>query len=59
MISLMCGVFKNDTNELIYKTEEIPTDIENKLMVTKGIAEEERKERKIGSLELTDTYYYV
>ena len=26
-------IFKNDTNELIYKTE---TDIENKLMVTKG-----------------------
>jgi len=26
-------VFKNDTNKLIYKTE---TDIENKLIVTKG-----------------------
>ena len=22
MISLICGIFKNDTNELIYKTEE-------------------------------------
>ena len=27
---------KNDTNELIYKTENRRTDIENKLMVTKG-----------------------
>ena len=34
MISLMCGIyFKNDTNELIYKTE---ADIKNKLMVAKG-----------------------
>ena len=34
-ISLTCGIFKNDTNELTYKTE-IDLDIENKLMVTKG-----------------------
>ena len=27
---------KNDTGELIYKTEKRFTDIENKLMVTKG-----------------------
>ena len=27
---------KNDTNELIYKTERL-TDIENKFMVTKGV----------------------
>ena len=27
---------KNDTNELIYNTETDSTDIENKLMVTKG-----------------------
>jgi len=33
MISLICGIFKKDTNKLIYKTE---TDLENKLMVTKG-----------------------
>ena len=26
MISLICGIFKNDTNELIYKTEiDLPT----------------------------------
>ena len=31
----MYGYKNNDTNELIYKTE-IDTDIENKLMVTKG-----------------------
>ena len=29
---------KNDTNELIYKTETRRTDIENKLMITKGKA---------------------
>ena len=34
MISLTCGIFKNDTNELIWKTE-TDSDIENKLMVTK------------------------
>ena len=28
MISLICGIFKNDTNELIYKTE---TDSETNL----------------------------
>ena len=33
MISLSCGMEKNDTNELIYKTE---IDKGNKFMVTKG-----------------------
>ena len=31
IISLICGILKNDTNELIYKTE-IDSDIENKLV---------------------------
>ena len=35
MISLICGIFKKDTNELTCRTE-IDTDFENKLMVTKG-----------------------
>ena len=37
MISLTCGNLKKkkDTDELIYKTERA-SDIENKLMVTKG-----------------------
>ena len=35
MISLMRGILKNDTNELIYKTK-TDSDIENKLKVTKG-----------------------
>ena len=35
MISLTCGISKNDTNELIYKTE-IDSQTENKLMVAKG-----------------------
>ena len=33
--SLMRGIYKDDTNELIYKTETL-TDIENKFIVTKG-----------------------
>ena len=39
--SILCNglygkrILKNDTNELIYKTE-IDSDMENKLMVTKG-----------------------
>ena len=32
MVSLTCGIFKNDINELIYKTD---TLTENKLMVNK------------------------
>ena len=35
MISLICGIQKNDTNELIYKTE-MDSDIENKYVGTKG-----------------------
>ena len=33
MISLICGILKNGTNELIYKTA---IDSENKLIVFKG-----------------------
>ena len=36
MISLICGILKKDTSELIYKTEKELTDVENKLMVTGG-----------------------
>ena len=46
---------KYDTNELIYKTNRL-TDIENKLMVTKG---ESGREGLIRSLGLADTNYYV
>ena len=35
MIPLICRTLKNDTNELISKTQ-IESDIENKLAVTKG-----------------------
>lgn len=35
MLSFIHGVYKNDINELIYKTE-TDTHIENKLMTTKG-----------------------
>ena len=41
----MWNLKKNDTNELIYKTEIDSPDIENKLMVTKG----ERRWRGISS----------
>ena len=34
MISLICGILKSDTNELIYKTE-TDSQTENKLMVAK------------------------
>ena len=37
--SLICRIFKNYTNELIYKIEIDSTDTENKLMVTKGHSE--------------------
>ena len=47
---------KYDTNELICKTERL-TDIENKLLVTKG--ERERGRDKIRSVRLRDTDYYV
>ena len=36
MISLIHGILKNDTNELIYKTETDPQTYKTKLMVTKG-----------------------
>ena len=45
---------KKDTNELIYNTNR-PTDIENKLMVTKG----EGGRNKGRSLKLTLTHYYT
>ena len=35
MISLTCGILKNNTNELIYKTE-TDSQTENKPMVPKG-----------------------
>ena len=45
---------KNYTNELIYKTE-IVTDVENKLMVTKG----ERREGQTERFGLIYTHYYT
>ena len=35
MISLICGILKKNTTQLIYKTNRL-TDIENKLKVTRG-----------------------
>ena len=36
MISLIRGILKNDTNELYLENRDTFTDIEDKLMVTKG-----------------------
>ena len=36
MTSLICGIYKKDTNELIYKRERDSIHIENKLTVTRG-----------------------
>ena len=47
---------KTNTNELIFKTERL-TDIENKLMVTKGKREE--KEGLIRNMGLIGTNYYT
>ena len=43
---------KNDTNELIYKTERL-TELENEFMVTRGKRE---GERELGSLGFTYTH---
>ena len=52
MTSLICGILKKDTNELIYKAE-IDRDTENKLMVTKV----ERGRDKLGGSAYT--YYCI
>ena len=35
----MCNLKKNEINELVYKTEVLVTDVENKLMVTRELGE--------------------
>ena len=52
MILLICGILKNDTNELVHKTEIRPSYIENKLMFTKG----ERREGQLRSLGYRHCY---
>ena len=47
MLSLLCRIFKNDTNELIYKTETL-TDLENEFMVTRGKGGWERYTGSLG-----------
>ena len=42
MIPFTCGILRNDTNQLICKTETL-TDTENKLMLNKGDRSEERE----------------
>ena len=53
MISLICGILKNGTNEPIYKTE-IVIDVENKLMATKG-----ERGRGINWEIGIDIHYYI
>ena len=58
MISLKYGILKkNDTNELIYRTE-INSQTVDKLMVTKG-NRWGGKETSIKSLGLTHIHYYI
>ena len=54
MISLICGIRRGDTNELIDKRERL-TDFKNKLLVTEGKMWGEG----IRSLILTYTHYYI
>ena len=44
MISFKCGISKKDTNEIICKTEERLTDIENKLTAANGEREGNNQE---------------
>ena len=56
MISFICGILKNDTNELIYKTE-IDSQIQKtNLWLPKGKG---GGEGQISDLGLTDTNYYI
>ena len=52
MISLICGILKNGTNEFIYKTE-----IESQMWKTNLWLEGGSKEKD--KLGLTQTHYYV
>ena len=53
-VPLICEIWTNDINVLIYKTE-MDTVTENKCMVTTG----EREEGEIKNLGLTDTHFYI
>ena len=44
MISLTCGILKNGTNELTYKTNRV-TDIEKKLVVTRRGSQERVRDK--------------
>ena len=55
MLSLVCGILKNDTNELIYKTEIDSQISKTNLWLAKG----KWGGGKTGSLGLTNTYYYI
>ena len=54
MISLICGIFKNDTNELIYKTEIDSQTQKTNLWLQKGRGGQEGQIRSMG---LTDRNY--
>ena len=56
MISFICGIFKNDTNELMYKTETDSLTYKTNLWLPKGKC---GRKGQIRSLELTSTYYYI
>ena len=56
MVSLICGTFKKDTDELAYKRENRLTGIEGKLVFTKV---ERTGKDKLGVWGLTDAHYHI
>ena len=56
MISLICRIQKNDTNELIYKTKTDSQTLKTNLWLPKGKG---REEGRVRSLELTHVHYYI
>ena len=53
---LICGIFKMDTNELIYKTKYRVTEVENNLIVMRGV---KRRGTNWENWGLTYIYYYI
>ena len=48
MISLICGILKNDKNELIYKTEIDSTEIDSRQKTNLGLPKGKGRGDKLG-----------
>ena len=55
MMSIKCGIYKDDTNELIYKAETDSQTQKTNLKLTK----QKGMEIHVGSLGLVDINYYI